>query len=89
MNPVIPTALGQSLIGAQQGERAQAAQRTPAKRDAKRTDVKRSDEVVLNVEAPDAARSLKNNTDEEAHEDRQQHGLDEKPAQSRRIDVQG
>lgn len=86
---MLPTALGQSLLGAQQGERAQAAQRTPSKRDSKRTELKRSDEVVLNVEAPDAARSLKNNTDEEAHEDRQQHGLDEKPAQPRRIDVQG
>lgn len=88
MNPVIPTALGQSLVGAQQGERAQAMQRPQAKKPVPLRG-REEDEVAVHLEPLDATRSLKNNTDEEARQDHETHDPQHQVPPAKRIDVQG
>jgi len=74
---VFGTSVAQSVAGAASVEHTVArdkSARTPEKPAARRTRPNRPDEVVVNVESSDAVRKLADNTQEEANEDRQEHG---------------
>ncbi|MDX2131643.1 MAG: hypothetical protein SFY69_06300 [Planctomycetota bacterium] len=71
--PVIGTNIAASLAGALHAERVMA--RPPARPAPPPKHAPAADEVLVDsteVEAPEAARSLKGNDQEEAHEDREQ-----------------
>lgn len=69
----IGTNVAQSLAGAGQAERSQVQEKRneDVRRAEKRT--KKSDEVVVRIEAVEAARRLAGNDQEEAREDRHSH----------------
>ena len=95
---VMGAAIASSLAGSNQAERISVAEREKAERTRTRPASlgRGEDEIELHrVEQAEAMRSLKNNTDEEAQEDRQEHagytpdGLMQADGQARSIDVQG
>lgn len=73
---LLGTSAAQSTAGLNQAERVEAGDRRRAARPAakarSRTD--EPDQVVVNPDALEAVRNLKDNTQEEAHEDRQGQG---------------
>lgn len=95
---VYGTNLGQSMAGLSGAERAgkeTAAKETAAKTAARRTRPQNPDEIVVSTETIDAVRNLKDNAQEEAREDRQEHPpythggrLAADPA-SKRVDLEG
>lgn len=70
--------LAQSVAGLGAAERTQASklkqQETKRPKETRKPGQPDADEVVLNVQAVDAVRDLKENADEEANEDHQEHG---------------
>lgn len=75
---IIGTNLAGSLAGAQAAERVESTekQKRDAAKRAKAAEANRDgDSVIVHTEALDPARSVKGNAEEEAHEDREEHGL--------------
>lgn len=70
---IVSASVAQSLAGLSQAERVEARERAKAEpaRPARRRSER--DEVVVDTQSVDAVRNLKDNTQEEAHEDRQGH----------------
>jgi hypothetical protein len=71
---LIGSSVAQSVAGLSQAERAEAKVKGPAApREARLARKDDKDRVVVHTETVDAARGLKSNDQEEAHEDRQEH----------------
>lgn len=83
---ILPTNAAQAIAGVGQAERLAA--RDVAKKDADKALGRKAvrdeiDLVVVNVESPEAIRSLKGNTEEETREDKQEHpGYESRSAES-------
>ncbi|HRJ49059.1 MAG: hypothetical protein KF787_07170 [Phycisphaeraceae bacterium] len=89
---ILPTNAAQTIAGVGQAERI--ATRDIAKKDADKALGRKAvrdeiDLVVVNVESPEAIRSLKGNSEEETREDKQEHpGYNAPASGSAGIDVQ-
>ena len=91
-NPLANAALASSVAGVKSKE-GEATNKARRKDDAETTFKRALDEADVSVDAAqaaDAVRNAKGNDQEEAHEDRQEHGLlDSDPGKMGRLDIEG